>query len=70
MINEQYTSLIQQLKDRKTELKLSNSDLAKLMNLPRPRVIRMLGSHSDSITTKNLLRLAKALNLSFTLNKN
>lgn len=63
-----YAEIIQTLRDRRTELNITHSELEKATGIPRPNLIRMLRTEGN-ITTSNLIKLSQALKLSIHIKK-
>jgi len=67
---QDYINLIQQLKDRKEELGLTQEQIADRMQTERVRVNELFSPKKTNMTVKTLLKLCNALNISIHLAPN
>lgn len=58
-----YNNLIQQLKDRKEELGLTQDQIAARMQTERVRVNELFSSKKTNMTVKTLIKLCNALDV-------
>ncbi|MBK8451697.1 MAG: helix-turn-helix transcriptional regulator [Saprospiraceae bacterium] len=61
---QDYKNLIQQLKDRKEELGLTQAQIADRMQTERVRVKELFSPKKTNMTVKTLLKLCDALEVS------
>lgn len=62
-----YVDLIQQLKERKDELGLTQAEIAELMQTERIRVNELFSDRKTNMTVKTLLKLCNALKVKINL---
>ncbi len=62
-----YINLIQQLKERKDELGLTQAEIAEQMQSERVRVNELLSDRKTNMTVKTLLKLCNALKVKINL---
>ncbi|MBK8243278.1 MAG: helix-turn-helix transcriptional regulator [Saprospiraceae bacterium] len=67
---QDYNNLIQQLKDRKEALGLTQEQIADRMQTERVRVNELFSSKKTNMTVKTLLKLCNALNITIHLASN
>lgn len=67
---QDYNNLIQQLKDRKEVLGLTQEQIADRMQAERVRVNELFSSKKTNMTVKTLLKLCYALNVTIHLTPN
>lgn len=67
---QDYKNLIQQLKDRKEELGLTQEQIADRMQAERVRVNELFSAKKTNMTVKTLLKLCNALKITIHLAPN
>lgn len=65
-----YIELINQLKDRKEELGLSQTQIAEIMQTERVRVNELFSSRKTNMTVKTFIKLCDALEIKIILSPN
>ena len=66
-VMKDYINLIEQLKERKDELGLTQAQIAEHMQTERVRVNELFSDRKTNMTVKTLLKLCKALKLRINL---
>ncbi len=66
-VMKDYVDLIQQLKERKDELGLTQAEIAELMQTERIRVNELFSDRKTNMTVKTLLKLCNALKVKINL---